>query len=183
MYFEIQDFLIRLLAKNSFAGVDRQHGRFRSFLLACLKNFLSQTREHNCAIKRGGGQLPVSLDAGEVPEPGVAGWDDLDFDRSWAESTLAQATDALRQEYIRAGKDKQFEDLKPFILGGQCDLSRSDLARKEGVELGTIDVAVHRLRRRYGVILRAKVRQAVSSESDVEMEIIYLMRALAEKSP
>src|SRR5262245_37438758 len=60
-----QDFFVRLLEKQSFAGLQREGGRFRSFLLSCLENYLANEWDRHHAQKRGGGQVPLSLNAEE----------------------------------------------------------------------------------------------------------------------
>src|SRR5438552_4429507 len=61
-----QEFFARLLAKHGLASVRPEHGRFRSFLLACLKNFLANERERAQAQRRGGGRPLLSLDGAEA---------------------------------------------------------------------------------------------------------------------
>jgi DNA-directed RNA polymerase specialized sigma24 family protein len=61
-----QDFFVRLLRTNSFAGVSREKGKFRSFLLAALNHFLSNERDRERAEKRGGGQAIISIEENEA---------------------------------------------------------------------------------------------------------------------
>ena len=84
----------------------------------------------------------------------------------------------LRREYSPGEKRDLFEDLRGFLPGGQGTLSRAELAGKRGVSVGAIDVAVHRLRQRFGVLLREQVAQTVSSEAEVEEEIRYLISVM-----
>jgi RNA polymerase sigma-70 factor (ECF subfamily) len=84
----------------------------------------------------------------------------------------------LRQEYSRLGKLDAFDELQGFLPGGQGTASRTELAAKRGVSAGAIDVAVHRLRQRFGALLRESTAQTVSSEAEVEDEIRYLMSVL-----
>ncbi len=58
-----QEFFAVLLDTDSLASVDRARGRFRSFLLAACTHFLSNVRDHDRALKRGGGRPPISIDA------------------------------------------------------------------------------------------------------------------------
>ena len=58
-----QEFFARLLGPHFLADVDRRKGKFRSFLLAALKHFLSDQRDRDRAQKRGGGQIVLSLDS------------------------------------------------------------------------------------------------------------------------
>ena len=100
------------------------------------------------------------------------------FDRRWAFAVLDRTMTELRHEYAAAGKSDLFEALQGFLPGGQGDASRADLAAKRSVSVGAIDVAVHRLRQRFGVRLREQVAQTVSSDAEVEEEIRYLISVI-----
>src|SRR2546425_494954 len=57
-----QEFFARLLEKNYLGSVEREKGKFRSFLLAALNHFLANERDRARAAKRGGGKPLISLD-------------------------------------------------------------------------------------------------------------------------
>jgi DNA-directed RNA polymerase specialized sigma24 family protein len=50
-----QSFVAFFLRTKAYARTDRLHGKFRSFLLASVKNFLADNWDRNQAIRRGGG--------------------------------------------------------------------------------------------------------------------------------
>src|SRR4051812_29598947 len=58
----IQSFFARLMEKDVLAVADRNKGKFRSFLLAVLNNFLANEWEKAHAAKRGGEKGVISLD-------------------------------------------------------------------------------------------------------------------------
>jgi RNA polymerase sigma-70 factor (ECF subfamily) len=99
---------------------------------------------------------------------------ELLFDKRWAATILDGVIEDLRQEYARSEKADLFEELKGFLPGGQVSPLRAELAALRGVGVGAIDVAIHRLRRRFGNLLRERVAQTVSAESEVDEEIRYL---------
>jgi DNA-directed RNA polymerase specialized sigma24 family protein len=169
-----------------YAFVRRQPaaGKFRSFLLTCLKNFLANQRERASAQRRGGGRQLIHLDARDAEtryslEPVDNLTPDAVFERRWAFTVLERTIKELRREYEREEKRAHFEELQGFLPGGQGSTSRAELAAKRGVTAGAIDVAVHRLRHRFGVLLREQVAQTVSSVDDVEEEIRYLILVLS----
>jgi len=76
-----QAFLSKLLERGDFAGLRRENGRFRAFLLAALKHYLSNERDRAGRRKRGGHITHYPLDwatgGHPVPDrrrhPGLAG--------------------------------------------------------------------------------------------------------------
>jgi RNA polymerase sigma-70 factor (ECF subfamily) len=178
-----QEFFRRFLERNSLAKVEPSAGKFRSFLLACLKNFLANQRERAHAQRRGGGQPILPLESGEGEtryslEPADQRTPEAMFERRWAFVILEQSMAELRREYSTAEKREQFQELQGFLPNGDGTISRAELAAKRGVSVGAIDVAVHRLRQRFGALLRRQVAQTVSSEAEVDEEIRHLISVL-----
>lgn len=73
------------------------------------------------ARKRGGPQLPISLDlqAGESRyglEPSHESTAEKIYERHWAMTTLQQALAKLRDEFARRGKLEFFEHLKTYLV-------------------------------------------------------------------
>jgi RNA polymerase sigma-70 factor (ECF subfamily) len=179
-----QEFFCRLLRRDWLANVQPAAGKFRSFLLTCLKNFLANEHERASAQRRGGGRRPIPLDGENAEtryslEPADPVTPDVLFERRWAYTLLERTMAKLRQEYSRLEKLDAFDELQGFLPGGQGNPSRAELAAKRGVSAGAIDVAVHRLRQRFGALLRENVAQTVSSEAEVEDEIRDLMSVLS----
>jgi RNA polymerase sigma-70 factor (ECF subfamily) len=180
-----QEFFARLLEKNGLASVRPEHGRFRSFLLASLKNFLVNEWERARAQRRGGGRQVLSLDGADAEtryalEPADGLTPETIFERRWAWAVLERTMSALRREYTSENKAELFEQLEGFLPGGRGTVSRADLAVKRGVSVGAIDVAVHRLRQRFGALLREQVLETVSSEEEVKEEIRHLISVLGQ---
>lgn len=178
-----QEFFCRFLEKNSLRNVQPAGGKFRSFLLVCLKHFLANERERAQAQRRGGGQPPIPLDGGEAEtrymlEPAHNVTAEVIFEKHWAFTVLEHAMQSLEQEYAAKDKSDVFEELKGFLPGGQGSSSRAELAAKRGMSAGAVDVAIHRLRQRFGALLREQVAQTVSSPGEVDEEIRYLISVL-----
>ncbi len=178
-----QEFFYEFLERDSLKYVQPGGGRFRSFLLACLKHFLANQRERACAQRRGGGQLPISLDASAAEthyllEPADNVTPELLFERRWAFTVLQEALAQLRRDYIRLHQGDLFEALQGFLPGTDGKASRADIAAQRGMSVGAVDVAIHRLRQRFGAVLREQVAQTVSSPEEVQEEIRYLMSVL-----
>jgi RNA polymerase sigma-70 factor (ECF subfamily) len=180
-----QEFFHRFLRRNALDSVRPTAGKFRSFLLVCLKNFLANERERAQAQRRGGGRPLLTLNGEDAEtrfslEPADPLTPEMAFERHWAFAVLERTMAELKREYSTGEKRQQFEDFQGFLPGGQGATSRADLAAKRGVTVGAIDVAVHRLRQRFGVLLREQVTQTVSCEDEVEEEIRYLISVLSK---
>jgi RNA polymerase sigma factor (sigma-70 family) len=172
-----------LLRTDGLSKVAREKGRFRSFLLAALKNHLSHERERATAQKRGGGERVVDLDALEAEARyALEPTDDLSpdrlFDRRWALAVLEQAQERLRSEYDASGKGALFEALRPTLGGARSGPAYSEIAVKLGLSEGAVKVAVHRLRDRYRGVLRSVVADTVATPVDVDAELRHLIAAL-----
>lgn len=180
-----QEFFYRFLQRDSLARVNPKAGKFRSFLLACLKHFLANERERACSQRRGGGcpALPLGLEGGEAEtryliEPADNITPEVLFDRRWAFTVLERTLEALRQERGRQDKGVAFEELEGFLPRGSGSVSRVELAAKYGISVNAVDVAIHRVRQRFGALLRQEVARTVCSEGEVDEEIRCLISVL-----
>ncbi len=179
----VQGFFTRLLEKNDLAAVDRQRGRFRSWLLASLKHYLVNEWNRERAQKRGGGQTPISID-GATAE-GLYSLElshDLTperlYERRWALTLLEHVLASLAAECARLGKQPLFESLRGTLAGDTGQRSYPELARELGMSPGAVKVAAHRLRGRYRELLRTEIAQTVDHPDEVDDEIRLLLAAL-----
>jgi RNA polymerase sigma factor (sigma-70 family) len=179
-----QEFFFRLLKKDYLNAVDQSKGRFRSFLLAALKHFLSNERDRARAKKRGGGQSPLPLDfIGEETHLGFQPTENVTpetlFERRWATSLLEQALARLRQDYASQGKEHIFEQLKTTLTEGRSSVAYSALAASLNMSEAAVKMAAHRLRQRYREVLRAEIAQTVATTGEVEDELRHVMGVFA----
>ncbi len=180
----VQAFFARFLAKNYLEGLSAERGRFRAFLLASLKHFLANDWDKLQRQKRGGGAEHLSLNwqtadtqfqvaATSEPSP------DRAFDREWALALLAKVIVRLQTECAADGKGKLFEQLKIFLAAGKGESAHAEVAKSLDMEEGAVRVAVHRLRKRYRVLLREEIAQTLSDPAQVEAEMQALFGAFA----
>ena len=179
----VQGFLARLLEKRDLGGADPERGRFRSYLLGAMKHFLSRERERADALKRGGGAEILSIDFGDAAdryarEPVERMTPESLFERQWATLLLDRATKRLGREYRSRGKEELFRSLAPLLTGDGGEGSRSELGRKIGLSRGALDVALHRLRKRYREAVRREISDTVDTPEQVEEELRALRAAL-----
>jgi RNA polymerase sigma-70 factor (ECF subfamily) len=178
-----QEFFTRLLEKHYLRAADPSRGRFRSFLLASLKHFLANERDRAGAIKRGGRAtvLPLEIENAEGRyslEPPDDETPETIYQRRWALTLLERTLTRLSREFEAAGKRALFVRLEGYLTGEQETLPYVELAEELGMSEGAVKVMVHRLRRRFGMLLREEVGDTVSIPAEVDDEIRELFRAL-----
>lgn len=174
----VQGFLARLLAREDLAVVSPERGRFRTFLLASLRNFVIKQALRDKAVKRGGGQAAISMDVEEAeqmcgpemlaPSPEAA------FDQRFARTLIRRAFAALEEEHLARGKGEFFAAVAPYLDGNQPE-GYEDVGARLGMPSGTVAVAVHRLRGRLRELLRAEIRELCSTPEEAAQEMEHLM--------
>jgi RNA polymerase sigma-70 factor (ECF subfamily) len=177
-----QSFFASLLENAVLKRADRDRGRFRTYLLAALKNFLANEWDKQRAAKRGGRHVITSLDQASAEsrfrlEPSYEAAPERHFERQWALAMLDQSLLSLRDEYAAQGKTTLFEDLRGVITGGAAPYA--EIALRHKMSEAAVKVAAHRLRRRYREILRLRIAQTVE-EDEVDDEVRQLLAALAD---
>jgi RNA polymerase sigma factor (sigma-70 family) len=180
-----QGFFLHLFEHKALTHVDPLKGRFRSFLLASLQNYLSDEADRLRRLKRGGNVVVVPLDTKSAEdryqlEPSDLLTADRIFDARWAVTLLDEAMNRLRRKYAAAGKTSMFETLKPFLDPANSgeSFSYAQVASSLQVSIGSVKTLIHRLRKQYTYILREEVARTVSDPAEVDDEIHALCDAL-----
>src|ERR1017187_4544294 len=179
-----QGFFVRLLEKNYLAQVQREKGKFRSFLLASLKHFVADERDKARAQKRGGGQVIISLDDTTWEdryrlEPVEAMDAEKLYERRWALTLLEQARARVREEYVKAGKAEHYDHLKAFESGDQNAPSYAQVAAELELTESAVKSAVFRMRQRYRELVREEVANTLDNPAEVDAEITYLISVIS----
>src|SRR5262245_21529354 len=179
-----QQFFAVFLEKKSFGLADPLRGRFRCFLLASFKHFLTNEHHRAHAAKRGGQYAFLSWEEAE-PEtlyrnemPAAVSPDEL-FDRAWAVTLLDKVMKDLQQDYVRSGKDRVFEALQVFLSGEKAEATYERIGDSLQMGESAVKMAVSRLRRRYGEMLRGEIANTVSEPGAIEEELRYLFQAMS----
>ncbi len=181
-----QEFFSRLLEKHFLRDADPARGKFRSFLLASLKHFLANERDRASAVKRGGRVHVVPLEVQtaegryqlEPPDPETP---ERVFERRWALILLDRTLDRLRDEWEHAGKADTFARLEGYLTGDTETLPYAALAATLAMTEGAVKVMIHRLRRRFGALLRDAIAETVSDPRQVDEEIRELFQVLSAR--
>jgi|ERR1035441_2973917 RNA polymerase sigma-70 factor (ECF subfamily) len=181
-----QSFFQFVIERRMLSRVQRDRGRFRNFILASLANFLHNHHDHVSAAKRGGSHVIVSLDetnAEEIlaQEPENTSTPDHAFERRWAVTLIRHVLKNLRAEHAERGRLAVFDALQPHLTGEPAQGEYECLAAQLDMETGALKVALHRLRRRFGKLLRKEVAYTVARPEEVEEEIRHLLTVLAHE--
>ena len=177
-----QGFFTHLIERRGYARADREKGRFRSFLLKVLKNFVADAHDRENALKRGGGMILEKLDdKSEAEITGAAKWQaDEVYDRQWAATLVQQALNRLAQECAIAGKAELFGWLVPRLaVTEESVIPYEEMARQSSRTATILRQELIRLRARYRAILREEVRGTVWDPAEVDEELRYLCSVLA----
>ena len=177
-----QDFFVHLLKKGALGRADPRRGRFRNFLLGALEHFLADAAKRAGAGKRGGGCHWVFLDDDKAEDRyQIAAPEGLTaeklFEAQWAGALLEATFARLRCELESEGKEHLFEALQSFLPGRE-EPSYQQVADALNMSLGALKTAIHRLRGRYGALLREEVARTVAAPAEVDEELRYLRVAL-----
>ena len=180
----VQEFFARFLEKDFLGAVDKNRGRFRTFLLACCQHFLANQRDFDRSQKRGGGRTTISLDflaAAERyhREPASGETAETLYLRRWAITLLDQVLADLQRQYQAEGKGELFDHLKHVLLGVSEALSYARIGAALQMTEEAVRKAAQRLRQRYRIVLHECIADTVDQPERVEEEIRDLFAALA----
>ena len=180
----VQGFLADLIERGDLTKADPARGRFRSFLRTACSHFLSHARDHDRAMKRGGGRAPFSIDLQDaegryINEPAHDLTAERLFERRWALVLLGHVLARLESEASRGGKSDLFAHLRPMLEGEDLSIPTKRSATSLQMSEGAVKVAAHRFRGRYRQILREEVARTVADPAEIDAEIADLLRALS----
>ena len=178
-----QGFLVSLLERRDFENLQRERGRFRSFLLASLQNFMANDFARQRAQKRGGDAilLPLAFEEAEGRysiEPAEPATPQTLYERRWALTVIERVLADLREEWKSAARIAEFDELKSCLLGEAPEGGYAEIAERLQTSEGSVRVAVHRLRRKFHKRLKKDIGDTVMDPADIDDEIRYLIRAL-----
>ena len=181
-----QAFFMCVLEKHYLKDARPDRGRFRSFLLASVRHFLSNERDWRMTLRRGGRQPHMSLDFGtgeeryqlELPDELTP---ERVYERRWTLAVLDKAMVRLSDKYDNAGRRELFRRLKGYLVGDE-PASYRELADALEVSEGSLRVAVHRLRKDYKTTLRDAIAETVERDEDVDDELRYLLKVVGRQA-
>jgi len=179
-----QEFFAQLISKHHLRLADRTKGRFRTFLLTTLDYFLAREWSRAHRQKRGGEFIFISLDEQRPEEryrlePADNDTPEKKFLRQWALAILKQTMDALERECGANSTGALFQEAKSLLSGERESGAYAGISQRLAMSEGAVRVAVHRLRQRYGELLRKEIAQTVDKPEEVDEEMRYLLTVLS----
>ena len=180
-----QAFFVTLLERQSLQSASPDKGRFRSYLMSAVNYFLADEHAKAMTQRRGGGRIPVELDALEAEEryrlePAVLPSPERLYDRRWAMTILDRALKRLAEEYRQTQRGALFEAIGGFLTSDPPSASYAQIATRLDMQEGALKTAVHRLRRRYRECCREEVAQTVADPAEIDAELRYLCEVVGE---
>lgn len=179
-----QAFFAKVLAGDVFGSASSEKGKLRSFLLGAMKHFLASEWRKESAEKRGGGATQFSIDATQAEEwleregaPSES--PERQFERSWAHSTLEAVMARLEEDYNSRGKGALFSAIRGHLAWNEGRKSYDEIAEELNMAEGSVRVAVHTMRKRYGANLREEILATVGDPAEVDAEVAYLKKVLS----
>jgi len=175
-----QGFFADLLGRGAIKRADPGRGRFRTFLLTALANFLHNAHDHAQTVRRGGAVERLSIESADAAEA-LAGIEadgltpDRAFDRCWALALLDRALRRLRAEQERQGKAEWFARVRPFLQSSALAGDYESIASEFGMTKNAVAVGIHRLNSRYRELVRAEIAETVSGSDDMQREMRDLL--------
>jgi len=179
-----QAFFAKLIEKQQISLADRERGRFRTFLLRSLENFLKNEHEKATSQKRGGGKDIVSWDVALAEdryqsEPSTELGPEQLFERKWASTLINETMNHLRRELSVTGREELFDQLEPHLWGDDTSTAYSAIAARLHMTVVAVRVTLHRLRSRYRTLLREEIGQTIADPAELEDEMRRLFQVLA----
>lgn len=171
-----QAFFAQLLKNKTHSRAAPERGRFRTFLLMTMQNFIANELRNAARLKRGGGAGHEAIEdhsdqivTTETPE--------TLFEQKWAQAVIATAITQLEEEHHAKGRAERFAVMRP-LLAVRHDGDTAALAAELSVTPMNFRKLLHGFRQRFGELVREEVARLVSDPSEVDDEITHLMRAL-----
>jgi RNA polymerase sigma-70 factor (ECF subfamily) len=179
-----QVFLLGMAHGRFLKSVDQHKGKFRTFVLASLKNLVFDLLDREKATKRGGEiqieALPDDLGEGAPVVDKKQLSADVLFDIQWAITLAKQALEKLQKKFENQGRLKRFSNLRPFLVGKVQGAEARDAAALLETTPANFHVYVGRFRKEYSEILRQEVARTVSAPHEIESELRYLISLLGQ---
>jgi RNA polymerase sigma factor (sigma-70 family) len=185
-----QDFFISGLEKEKFERAEPARGRFRTFLLKCLSNFVSNVERNKKTKGKQPSKPTVSIDNFDTNNIGIelfhTDTPEDSFNRAWVRELLLRVLRQFEEECRETEKESHYDlfvrrIINP-ILENASEPSIKDLAKEKGLTEKQTSNYLITARRAYHRLLRQAIRTYASTEEEVALEIEDLFKFVARAS-
>lgn len=171
-----QAFFAGLLENKTHTKAMPERGRFRTFLLHAMQNFIANGHRDAVRLKRGGGAAHEDVEA-HTNTLATAQTPETLFEQKWAQAVIAAAITELENEHRAKGRADRFTVMRP-LLSIRHDGDTAALAESLNVSVANFRKLLQGFRQRFGDLVREEIRRLVSDPAEVDDELAHLMRAL-----
>lgn len=179
-----------VLRRGLIQQADRTKGRFRTFLLTALSRYVTSVHRAEVAKQRtpeGGLIYLEEIDGFSIPEPVHYRSPVEAFDYAWGAALLDRVLAGVARRCRERGDATHWELFRTRVLlpiTQNADVPSLDrLCRKYGISRkAQVSNMIFMVKRRFQRALRRHVRQFVSSDAEVDREILDLMAILSRRS-
>lgn len=178
-----QAFFAHLLERHVVARADPARGSFRAFLKTSFDHFASNEWRRLRAQKRTPRDGLLSLDTDTAERrlrvgPIESETPEIAFERHWARTLLSRTLERLESEMVRDGQGDRYARLAGFLTGTTRTAPYREVASALGLTESAVKVAVLRMRKRYGALLRAEIARTVAEDHRVDDELRHVLGIL-----
>lgn len=180
-----QDFIARvMLERGLIQRADPERGRFRSFLKAAIRNFLTDqhrrqtTRDRAPLLPIAGGNVLEVLEPATDDDPSAA------FDRQWAATLLSTTLDRVETECAASKQEAHWAAFKAAVIDPALGASPPPAldAVAHGLGLGSaeqVSSMIQTVRRKFRRTLHELVEQTLADPGEAGEELGLLRGMLA----
>jgi len=175
-----QELFAEILSRSVLEQSDPARGRFRTFLLACCRNSVANSRAHVAARKRQPSGGIISIDCAILEERLIASEQSPEeaFHAEWATSLIGSALRELERSFEERDSADWFSAIRPAITGEASAPAYEEIASACGKSVSAVKVAVTRARKQFGGLLRTEISNAVASPDMVDDELRQIVATL-----
>src|SRR5262249_27563497 len=125
-------------------------------------------------LRKSEDRKPELLLPGESFEPAdETNLSDEGFDRTWALAVVERIFKRI-EEGFRHDKPGLFSRLRPHLTGDIEALPYSQLEKEFGMSSGALRAAAHKLRLRFGELLREEIGKTVATRAEIDDELLHI---------
>lgn len=182
-----QDFFVHALQRELFGRADQARGRFRTFLLACLNNFLADVGRRQRVKMPVEGIVSIeqlATERGTEFEPAEDETPEAAFYRTWVRELLLRVWEMLDSEFATSGQTVHAEIFRQRVLTPILDSGEPPamavLARQFALAEKQACNCLVTARRAFQRLLREEIAVYATSDEEIAAEINDLFRFAAE---